>query len=195
MSSIGFSLRRIYTNTRTNLSLSLSRFFVAHDDAAVRLTRELSGTVDQFNIYHGGIIKVQSWNKWRLVRSLFSSKWRGTIEDLEAFPFFPFFERCFFHSRGNHREEKNYFHTGWNEFSFSSRAKFPTRETFSNSLYVESTLLSFLFFKFPKGQKRKREREREEKLFEGCRGILRVRWTISDSQLGAIQSGDILMRL
>lgn len=30
MSSIGFSLRRIYTNTRTNLSLSLSRVSLSH---------------------------------------------------------------------------------------------------------------------------------------------------------------------
>lgn len=52
----------------------------------------------------------------------------------------------------------------------------------------------FFFLNFQR-DRRERERERGEKLFEGCRGILRVRWTISDSQLGAIQSGDILMRL
>lgn len=45
---------------------------------------------EQFNIYHGGIIKVQS-SKKRLVRFAtvsippFSSKWRGTIEDTPRF--------------------------------------------------------------------------------------------------------------
>lgn len=201
MSSIGFSLRRIYTNTRTNLSLSLSRFFVAHDDAAVRLTRELSGTVDQFNIYHGGIIKVQSWNKWRLVRSLFSSKWRGTIEDLEAFPFFPFFERCFVLIVSSASSLICFFQA-------KRKIIFTRDETNSPFLRVQSFRLEkhfqirtlkvlfspFFFLNFQR-DRRERERERGEKLFEGCRGILRVRWTISDSQLGAIQSGDILMRL
>ena len=37
--------------------------FLCHTHDDVRLTRELPATVDQFNIYHGGIIKVQSSKK------------------------------------------------------------------------------------------------------------------------------------
>lgn len=93
---------------------------------------------------------------------------------------------------------------------FQAKRKIFTRdETNSSFLRVQSFRLEkhfqirtlkvlfspFFFLNFQR-DRREREREREgKKLFEGCRGILRVRWTISDSQLGAIQSGDILMRL
>lgn len=136
------------------------------------------------------------------MRSLFSSKWRGTIEDLEAFPFFPFFERCFVLIVSSASSLICFFQA-------KRKIIFTRDETNSPFLRVQSFRLEkhfqirctfkvlfspFFFLNFQR-DRREREREGGEKLFEGCRGILRVRWTISDSQLGAIQSGDILMRL
>lgn len=105
--------------------------FLCHTHDDVRLTRELPATVDQFNIYHGGIIKVQSSKKWLVPRS---SKWRGATI---SFPFFfsfffkkhfilPYcFQRIFvdiplvffsFPFPRNHREGKNNFYNQTNSF-------------------------------------------------------------------------------
>lgn len=166
--------------------------FLCHTHDDVRLTRELPATVDQFNIYHGGIIKVQSSKKWLVPRS---SKWRGATI---SFPFFfsfffkkhfilPYcFQRIFvdiplvffsFPFPRNHREGKNNFYNQTNSFFV---------KTFLFQKRFEYHRWKFFFFNF--------QREREK----GKNRWRRSSSSVDDKRfttLGAIQSGDILTRL
>lgn len=157
------------TNTRTIERLDrifikayLHEPFLCHTHDDVRLTRELPATVDQFNIYHGGIIKVQSSKKWLVPRS---SKWRGATISF-PFPFFflvfwetllPYCFQCIFIDISlvffsfpfprNHREGKNNFYNQTNS-SFVESFLFQKR--------FEYHRWKFSFFNF--------QREREKSL-------------------------------
>lgn len=155
--------------------------FLCHTHDDVRLTRELPATVDQFNIYHGGIIKVQSSKKWLVPRS---SKWRGATI---SFPFFFLFflrNASFFLIASSASSSISPLFSSrflFQEIIVKGKIIFtikriPFSWKLSYSRNVSNIIVESFFFLIFK------ERGRRGKIVGG---VLRVRWTISDSQLSA----------